>query len=268
MYTVESKMSRYRRPTAVRGTAYEPARFSPVAVNPHVDCEQRSVTKKLEHQRRPKGGECSPHFACASGNKRGAAICRPGNDVCVRGQSEFNGAFFRDRADNCPSLDDAQKAIWSYSGLPNPAGPTACYRVITGLERIVFVGDIESSGKQPRNPIRLVQHVNNSWRVLHADRACQGGGFAANCAIRRGYRGNCGNDLLLRWTVEHQPGGDRPSAGIHAQNGSRCSVDRKRANPRKIDLLAHHLKSLAHCIPPRRWILDDADGLFARPLPP
>jgi hypothetical protein len=55
-----------------------------------------------------------------------------------------------------------------------------------------------------------------------------------------------------------------PCAAVSREATAARAIDRQRSDPRKIDLVAQHLKGLACCIPPCHWILNKARAFFAR----
>jgi hypothetical protein len=86
---------------------------------------------------------------------------------------------------NVPAATTARKQLAIHPGAGDPLRRDPQERVVTGFQRIVFIGDPELPAEAASDPIGLMNDSRNLVELLQHDRPPERRGKALRCAVGR-----------------------------------------------------------------------------------
>jgi hypothetical protein len=127
--------------------------------------------------------------------------------------------------------DDLGEKFRTRTGSGDPVRPAAPDRVIAGLQRVISIGHAKPAGKAAGDPVRLVDHPDDTRYFLEPDHLGESGGRTVGRAGRGRIAGHPIADRpIFDGVVVHERRPERPPRRIDGQQRAGRAIDSNGGN--------------------------------------
>src|SRR5229473_386170 len=169
----------------IGGATRQPEIADPMAVNSIFRREQWLFARQFQNQRRAKRGDGISRLVGAGREKGRASVRCAGDNDSPGGHTKPYHRRGGHLADDGANRNDRGKLAKLDKIGCDPIRPGPDDRVISGLQGVAFVTDIESSGKSPGDPVRLMEDLCNALCPQQTRRSRQWRRYAVNRGVSR-----------------------------------------------------------------------------------